>query len=245
VFVDGLNFLLKGGPVMWPLFACAIVSVAIMIERTWVLRRALSAGAGLVRETQAAIQSGRTRAVSQVLASRGGPVARILAVAVEHRDLPRADLESMIEEVAVEETPILARGVGVLDTIVTIAPLLGLLGTVTGMIKAFQVIAISSGTTTPTGITGGVAEALIATATGLFIAIVTLVGYNYLTGQIKSIVSEMEIAATKIVNSISRSEMAGDETAGAGGASASGSSSAVPAGQAEPARRARYEAAGV
>jgi len=206
VFIDGLDFLLKGGPVMWPLLGCAIASVAIMIERFIVLRRVLRSGVGLIGETRAALQGGRIRAVTSMLAVRGGPVAKILLTAIEYRKLPAAQLESMIEEVAVEEMPQLARGVGVLDTIVTIAPLLGLLGTVTGMIKAFQVVAISTGMTAPTAITGGVAEALIATASGLLIAIVTLVGYNYLTGQVKAVVSEMEIAATKIVNTIALTE---------------------------------------
>jgi len=191
---------------MWPLLGCAIASVAIMIERFFVLRRVLRSGVGLVSETRSALQNGRLHAATAMLSARGGPVARILLTAIEYRTLPQAQLESMIEEVAVEETPLLARGVSVLDTIVTIAPLLGLLGTVTGMIKAFQVVAISTGMTAPTAITGGVAEALIATASGLLIAIVTLVGYNYLTGQVKAVVSTMEIAATKIVNTIALAE---------------------------------------
>jgi biopolymer transport protein ExbB len=137
-----------------------------------------------------------------MLETRGGPVSRILLTAVRHRNLAQPQLESLIDEVAVEETPTLARGLNVLDTIVTIAPLLGLLGTVTGMIKAFQVVAIATGMSAPAAITGGVAEALIATATGLAIAIVTLVGYNFLTDQVKAIVSDMEIAATKIVNTV-------------------------------------------
>jgi biopolymer transport protein ExbB len=77
---------------------------------------------------------------------------------------------------------------------------LGLLGTVTGMIKSFNVVSLAAGGNAPAQITGGVAEALIATATGLAIAIVTLIAYNYLTEQARSIVSEMEIGATKIVN---------------------------------------------
>jgi len=187
---------------MWPLFICALASVAIIVERYIALRAVRRLGKGLVFETKKALMEGRDRVAVNFLETRGGPVARLLLTAVKHRGLPQAHLESLIDEVAVEETPLLARGLGVLDTIITIAPLLGLLGTVTGMIKAFQVVAISTGMTAPAAITGGVAEALIATATGLAIAIVTLVGYNYLSDQVKAVVSDMEIAATKVVNTL-------------------------------------------
>lgn len=199
---DGFSFLLKGGPVMWPLFLCAIVSVTIMIERYMALRGIRRSNRGLVREMRTALMEGRERQALTFLETRGGPVAHLLTLAVKNRHLSQMRLESLMEEVAIEETPTLARGLSILDTIITIAPLLGLLGTVTGMIRAFQVVAISSGMSAPAAITGGVAEALIATASGLAIAIVTLVGYNYLSDQVKAVVTEMEIGATKVVNTL-------------------------------------------
>jgi len=202
VLTDGITFLLKGGPVMWPLFLCAVASVAVMIERFIALRSALRGSAGLTHQVRGALMEGRERAALSLLDMRPGPVAKVLAVAVRNRTLDRRRIEHLLEEVALRETPALSRGLNVLDTIVTVAPLLGLLGTVTGMIKAFQVVALASGMSAPSRITGGVAEALIATATGLAIAIVTLVGYNMLTEQVRTIVSEMEVAATQIVNDV-------------------------------------------
>jgi len=187
---------------MWPLFLCAIVSVTIMIERYMALRGIRRSNRGLVREMRTALMEGRERQALTFLETRGGPVAHLLTLAVKNRHLSQMRLESLMEEVAIEETPTLARGLSILDTIITIAPLLGLLGTVTGMIRAFQVVAISSGMSAPAAITGGVAEALIATASGLAIAIVTLVGYNYLSDQVKAVVTEMEIGATKVVNTL-------------------------------------------
>jgi len=187
---------------MWPLFLCAIVSVTIMIERYMALRGIRRSNRGLVREMRTALMEGRERQALTFLETRGGPVAHLLSLAVKNRHLSQMRLESLMEEVAIEETPTLARGLSILDTIITIAPLLGLLGTVTGMIRAFQVVAISSGMSAPAAITGGVAEALIATASGLAIAIVTLVGYNYLSDQVKAVVTEMEIGATKVVNTL-------------------------------------------
>lgn len=105
-----------------------------------------------------------------------------------------------MEEQGTREVSALSLRLGWLDTIITIAPLLGLLGTVTGMISAFGVIATTEGISTPTAITGGVAEALIATATGLAIAIFTLIGYNNLQERIKEIVARMETHATAMMN---------------------------------------------
>lgn len=111
-----------------------------------------------------------------------------------------------MEEQALKSTPELFKRLSYLDTIITIAPLLGLLGTVVGMIRSFHVISTKTGLGAPTAITGGVAEALIATATGLAIAIVTLVGYNLLTEKAKSIVSQMESSGTRLANILSSEE---------------------------------------
>ena len=129
MFLRGLHLLLRGGPVTYPLFFCAILAVAVLIERAMTLRAAEDAAA------------------------------------------PPSAAQ-------------LRRGLPILDTIITVAPLLGLLGTVTGMIKAFAILD-KPGVEGPTAITGGVAEALIATAMGLGIAIVTLVGYNALTERVR------------------------------------------------------------
>jgi len=203
LLINGFLFLLKGGLVMWPLFLCAIVSVTLMVERSLVLRAVLRDSRGLRRQVHVSLTEGRVRSALSLVEMRGGPVSHVLLTALKNRAMDRQDLEHLITEVAMEETPGLGRGLNLLDTIITVAPLLGLLGTVTGMIAAFQVVAISTGLSAPAEITGGVAEALIATATGLTIAIVTLVGYNSLTEKVRRIVAEMEMAATQIINDLS------------------------------------------
>jgi biopolymer transport protein ExbB len=105
-----------------------------------------------------------------------------------------------MEELALRETPHLHKRLGVLDTIITMAPLLGLLGTITGMITAFNVVAGPDAANKTEAITGGVAEALIATAAGLTVAIATLPVYNYLTEKVKEIIAEMETRATQLLN---------------------------------------------
>ena len=212
MLTNGFAFLLKGGPVMWPLFLCAIASVTIMVERYFALRAALRGGRGLRRQVRASLAEGRGRAALSLVQMRSGPVARVLQTALENQAMDRQSLEHLMTETAMEETPSLSRGLGILDTIITVAPLLGLLGTVTGMIAAFQVVAISTGVSAPTEITGGVAEALIATASGLAIAIATLVGYNLLSDRVKAIVAEMEMAATQIINDLDLRQPAGGTT---------------------------------
>ena len=217
MLTNGFAFLLKGGPVMWPLFLCAIASVTIMVERYFALRVVSRGSRGLRRQVRASLTEGRGRAALSLVAMRAGPVARVLQTALENQAMDRQNLEHLMTETAMEETPRLSRGLGILDTIITVAPLLGLLGTVTGMIAAFQVVAISTGVSAPTEITGGVAEALIATASGLAIAIATLVGYNFLSDQVKGIVAEMEMAATQVINDLDLRQPAGEtayETAG-------------------------------
>jgi biopolymer transport protein ExbB len=189
---------------MWPLFLCAIVSVTIIIERLLAQSATSRESRGLYLKVSQALLKGDTLETERMLEASSGPVAKVLLIGIKNRNLQRDQLEHLMEEVAIDEIPLLSRGLGVLDTIITIAPLLGLLGTVTGMIKAFQIVAVTTGGSAPSKITGGVAEALIATATGLVIAIVTLVGYNHLSGGVKQIVSTMEAAATKIINLLDR-----------------------------------------
>lgn len=185
---------------MWPLFVCAIFSVAVMIERFITIRQASADNEVLSEEVREHLTAGRIFDALRVCDEHPGPVAGLLASGIRNRNLDADSIERAMEELAMRETPLLYRRLGILDTVITVAPLLGLLGTVTGMIQSFHVVGSAAGLNNPGAITGGVAEALIATATGLAIAIVTLVGYNYLTEKVKEIIAEMEIRATQLMN---------------------------------------------
>lgn len=197
---SGIEFLLKGGPVMWPLFACAIFSVAVMIERFISIGNAAKNNEGLTEKVRELLGQGRVAEAQKLCEDTPGPIPALLANGIRNRDLDSDSIERAMEELALRETPLLYRRLGILDTIITVAPLLGLLGTVTGMIRSFHVVGSAAGLNNPNAITGGVAEALIATATGLAIAIVTLVGYNYLTEKVKEIIADMEVRATQLMN---------------------------------------------
>jgi len=195
-----IHLIQAGGPVMYPLVICAVMSVAFMIERFITINRASADNEVLTEQVREHLQGGRVNDALAVCDQHAGPVAGLLANGIRNRNLDSDSIERAMEELALRETPLLYRHLGILDTIITVAPLLGLLGTVTGMIKSFNVVGSAAGLNNPTAITGGVAEALLATATGLAIAIVTLVGYNYLTEKVKEIIADMEVRATQLMN---------------------------------------------
>lgn len=204
-FADAFGLLAKGGMVMIPLMTCSIVSVAVLFERHSRILKARADATDVITNAEDALYSGNVDRAAELLESHESAVARVLAAGVRSWHLGERCVERAMEEQGARETAALTCRLGWLDTIITIAPLLGLLGTVTGMISAFHVIATKQGISTPTAITGGVAEALIATATGLAIAIITLVGYNALQERIKGIVSEIEARGNNMLNVIADS----------------------------------------
>jgi len=179
-------FLVKGGPVMLPLLACSITGLAVVLDRTlfWLrLRRVDTARRMLDLAAQ-----GNWDEARHMGESSDCPVAKVLAAGIAHRNPAPAEAMGVV---ALRERDRLRRYLPALDTIITLSPLLGLLGTVTGMISTFGVMATGA-INQPHAITGGVAEALIATASGLGIAIVTLVPYNYFTAKTERTLDAME-----------------------------------------------------
>ena len=200
-----------GGPIMWPLMLCAIFSVAVMLERFIAINRAAADTEGLTERVRTMLNSGQVNEALKLCETTPGPIPALLAKGIRNRNLDSDSIERAMEELALRETPLLYKRLGVLDTVITIAPLLGLLGTITGMMSTFSVIS-TAGQNNPTAITGGIGEALIATACGLAIAIITLIGYNYLSEKVKEIISDMEIRATQLMNILAGAHGAENKT---------------------------------
>lgn len=197
---NAYEFLCKGGPVMAPLIVCSILSVAIMMERFATIRSAMVDSDGLMKKIEGYFNRGEVKQALKQCEAAGGYCGPVLSAGLRVRSLDTSTMERAIQEEASKRLPELHKRLSVLDTIITIAPLLGLLGTVTGMIRSFHVISSKSGMSAPTAITGGVAEALIATATGLAIAICTLIGYNWLNEKVGYVVSDCEAKANQLIN---------------------------------------------
>ena len=184
--------LAKGGPVMIPLLGCSIVALAVVVERLAFWWRQRDRGAA-ARALELA-ERGKLDEALEIARGASGATARIVAAGLAER---HAAPGAAMEAAAQSEMNRLRSYLPVLDTIITLSPLLGLLGTVTGMIAAFGILS-TSGMNQPIAITGGVAEALIATAAGLAIAIATLVPYNYFTARAEQAIDGMERLASRL-----------------------------------------------
>ena len=192
-----------GGIVMVPIILCSILAVAITLERLWTLRSQRVSPAELTDKVWQWVEN-RTLTDRQIAALQAhSPLGRILAAGLANRNRDRSVMIGAIEDAGRHVVHDLERFLGPLGTIAAISPLLGLLGTVTGMIRTFKAITVS-GIGNPTAMAGGIAEALITTAAGLIVAIPALVAYRYLRGRVDALVIKMEKESIKLVQAIDR-----------------------------------------
>ena len=192
-----------GGIVMVPIILCSILAVAITLERLWTLRAQRVVPAELVDKVWQWVEN-RALSDKQVAAlQQHSPLGRVLAAGLTNRHRDRAVMIGAIEDAGRHVTHDLERFLNMLGTIAAISPLLGLLGTVTGMIRTFKAITVA-GVGNPTAMAGGIAEALITTAAGLLVAIPALVAYRYLRGRVDALVIQMEKESIKLVQAIDR-----------------------------------------
>ena len=181
-----VGVIIKGGIVMVPLLACSLISLALTIERFFFWAKINSQQT--VQNKLGLAEQGEFDKAMKLGKESQHPIARVLAAGLAHRNPAPA---KAMEAAAQAQIPTLKKRLGALDTIITLAPLLGLLGTVVGMIGSFDIMS-EAGIGQPHAVTGGVAEALIATATGLLIAILTLVPYNYFSSRVEKEMDAME-----------------------------------------------------
>lgn len=178
--------IVKGGIVMVPLIACSLVSLALTIERLIFWGRLASQHT--VQSMLSLVEAGEFDKALKLGKDSHHPIVRVMAAGLAHRNPAPA---KAMEAEAQALIPVFKSRLGTLDTIITLAPLLGLLGTVVGMIGSFDIMS-EAGMGQPHAVTGGVAEALIATATGLLIAILTLIPYNYFNTRVEKEMDAME-----------------------------------------------------
>ena len=200
------EFIIKGGPIMGLIILCSVMAFAVFLERMWYLRGAKIDTGKFMQEISNKVKKNKVMEALDMCNITKGPIARILKSGIMKYDRPRSDIKEAIEDAGVHEVPLLERNLGVLATIAHISPLLGLLGTVVGMLKAFQVIegkAMSMVPVNPGDLAGGIWEALITTVAGLAVAIPTYVAYNYLVSRVNDFVLDMEKSTTELVNLLS------------------------------------------
>ena len=190
-FIDKFN---QGGPVMWPILIVSIVALTVVIERTlWWTGRWFRRDPKRIEKVFTAIEVGDVAEASRLSRDSRDPVLRMIWNGLNHQ---HASLQGALQVAAGIEIKRAGRFLVVMDTLVTLAPLLGLLGTVTGLMKAF--LALGNEEIAIASITGGIGEALIATACGLGIAIFALIPFNFFTSRVSNLEFELQTAATNL-----------------------------------------------
>jgi len=192
-----LQFFLNGGPVMWPILISALVAVAVVGERAfWWLRESSKRDPRKLEQILAALENSDTAAAKNLAAGSEDPVIRVIHHGLAHVGHAHGSLLGALQLAAGIELKRAGRFLMVMDTLVTLAPLLGLLGTVTGLMGAF--LHIGSAELSVSGVTGGIGQALIATACGLGIAIFSLIPFNYFSAKVAQLQFDLETAATNV-----------------------------------------------
>lgn len=196
------SIFLKGGIIMWFILACSVIGLTVIIDRYIVIRKAkINVPAFMVRIRGMLKKKDVTGAISYCMEEKS-PVANIIRKGLTKYKLGHERVKEAIENAGRQEISKLEKGLAVLASISGIAPLLGFLGTVTGMITAFMTIEDLAGSANPSDLAGGIWEALLTTAFGLMVGIPALAFYNYFISAVKKLVGDMETVANDVVDII-------------------------------------------
>ena len=186
-----LDYFERGGIMMYPLILSSILAIAIIIERSFTLRRKRIIIPEIINVIEKFKSFNDITFAKSIFSQYKGPLSNLMKTGLENSDLERYEIKEVIEDQGRQEVRQLERGLTVLETVAVISPLMGLLGTVLGMIKVFGVIK-EQGIGQAAALSGGISEALITTVTGLFIGIFTLIFYNYFTKKAENFVLDIE-----------------------------------------------------
>jgi biopolymer transport protein ExbB len=204
-FFNGLKFLFRGGFMMIPLLISSLIALTIIIERWKAFHKQYVTPMDFMQNILDKAREGKISEAIQLCNGKKVPVAAVMKAGLEHFCNPMAEMEIAMKNEGESWVPQLEKRVHVLDTTITIAPLMGLLGTIMGMMGSFKALN-QSGVDDPYAITGGIAEALIATATGLVIALMCVIANNYFNTMVKNCIYEMESAASRLLEARMGSE---------------------------------------
>lgn len=207
-----LEFFQKGGPLMWLLLLGSVIAVGVFLERFFFFHRASIRVGELLRGLSNLLALGNVAEALQECAAAPGPAARVMRAVLLKHDLPRADLRDIAQDAGQLEVPKLERNLGILLAVVYLAPLVGLLGTVVGLVDAFTAIRAEGGYATATEIGAGVYQSLLTTAGGLAICIPALLAYLFLSARVNGLIHDMERAGIEIVNLLTDLRRSGQPT---------------------------------
>jgi len=196
------DIFLKGGPLMWAILFCSVVGLAVIIDRFLVLRKAkINLPAFMVR-LRGFIKNKDMSGAASFCMKEKSPIANMVRKGLKKFGLGHARVKEAIENAGRQEIGKLEKGLSILATVAGVAPLIGFLGTVTGMIQAFMTIEDLAGAANPSDLAGGIWEALTTTAFGLIVGIPAFAFYNYFVNSVKRFVADMETVANDVVDTM-------------------------------------------
>lgn len=198
-----LEIITKGGVLIYPLILCSILAVGVILERLIALRQSKILPREIVKLIENYSDDHDAKLILRVCEQNGGVLARVVQAAVKNRYLNREELKEVVQDTGRRETRTLEKHLVILETIAAVAPLLGLLGTVTGMIRTFTTIA-EQGVGQAGNLSGGISEALITTAVGLAIGIPTLIAYNYFIHRSENLITDIEEHSATLIHKLTR-----------------------------------------
>ena len=200
------DYMQKGGPLMWLILFCSVISVAVFCERLLYFHQITIQVGEFLRGLSNLIQRGNFSEAIQECAGTPGPVARVVLAALRNREAPRSELKEIVQETGQLEVPKLEHKLAILSTIAFVAPLIGLLGTVTGLIEAFKAVSELGGYSTSNDISAGIFQSLLTTAAGLAVAIPSAVAYSFLSSRVTTIMHDIERGGIEAVHMIYEKE---------------------------------------
>lgn len=187
-----LDFLVKGGPVLWVIIALSVAGTAIILERFLYFRRISVDEEKLFLRVKSSVEKGHFDEALSICDNNLSPLSALIRVGIEHRGYTETVQKDVLKDAANQEIPELEKNVSALGTIAHIAPLLGLLGTVTGTMKAFGVLGQFGAVSDPSILAKGVSEALITTVAGIVVSVPAVIFYNFLVTKVNLILIKME-----------------------------------------------------
>lgn len=202
--MDPIAIMEQGGILMWPIFVCSLIALAIVLEKFVSLRRADIDTREFMDTMRQVLRQNRTQEAVEICDETDAPVARIMKAGILKHDRPKEDIREAIEDAGRFEIPRLERYLSGLATCATVAPMLGLLGTVQGMIKAFAKIQNMRGQVNPSDLAEGIGNALLTTAAGLAVAIPVVIFYNYFLSRVEGMIVEMEASSSELIDLLTR-----------------------------------------
>lgn len=194
-----IDFIVKGGLFMYPIILCSIIALAIFLERLWVLRRRTIIPTEFIRNIEDLLRKQKIAEAIFLSEQNGSSIARVFAAGLKNASRGMWLVKESIEDVGGREAIVLEKRLTTLSTIANVSTLLGLLGTISGMIKIFNVLSLA-GPGNPGLLAGGIAEALITTFAGLCVAIPATAGHRMIQNRAESLIFEMEEICFKIID---------------------------------------------